>query len=1152
MPDWFGMKIGASCVKYANFAIHHMQADPNDILIQKLDAFIRKYYKNRVIRGVIYSATLILLTWLSAVALEYFGRFNSVVRAALLYGVVITTTALIAWYVILPLMHLWRIGKIIGYDEASKLVGRHFPDVSDKLLNTLQLKQYSETSGSALLRAAIEQKTAELKPIPFTSAIDLKKNIRLARYMIIPLMLYLAVFLVAPGMISDGTKRVWQYDRQFAVPAPFAFHIINKDLQAEQYSDFTVEMEVSGEQLPKEVYLVLDGNRFKMSSPETARFNYTIHGVRRHTPFVFEAAGFTSEPYLLKIITRPHLEHMVVHATFPKYLNRKPEKWENPGDMNIPAGTTLEWDLHTRSADSLWLGFNDRLFASEKVEANLFRYRKKLFMPARYFLKAIKGTAVQADSLNYMIQVVPDAYPTVTLDEQTDSLMPNLRYFMGDASDDYGISKITFNYRFLSSASKEREKQGVVFQPIPVMPNSKNQRFNHQVNLHDLGVQPSDQVEYYFEVWDNDGVFGSKATRSAVMTYKAPTEKELQQQSEQGSSALKQKMEEVIRESRSLQKELKSLETKMLENRELTWEEKKKLDNLMKRHEELSKHLEEIKQQQQELNRQEQEFKREQENLIEKQDQINKLFNELMTDDMKKMLKQLEQLMQQQNKDAIREEMEKLQLGNKDIEKELDRMLEQFKELELDKKREEAIKKMDALSQKQEELGKRSEQLDKTKSESRESRKEQISDIKREQQKLSEEFHGIKDDLKNIEQKNAELEQPKQLQSNEEDQQEIEQNQQESEKDLGDEKPGSASSKQKKAAGKMKEMSDRMKKELEAGEKEQDELNAEALREILENTLQLSKDQEKLMEDFKRVSNYNPQYVEMARQQKTVKDNARMIEDSLLSLSKRVPEISTFINREVSKLNANLAKSLEGFGSRNIGQIRLSQQQAMMNANNLGLMLSEVLKQLQDQMQSNSSGQQGKKKQKGKGKGKGKSMGSMKQMQEELNKQLREGLNKQEGKQQNPGNNSGPGSKEYARMAAQQMAIRQQMQQLLNQMGNKEKEQLGGQEKLRELQRMMEQTEKELFNKNLSRQMLMRQQEILTRLLESEKAERKQEEEKKRESEQAREKPRTAPPSFDAYQKQKQKELELLQTIPAEMQPYYKEKTRSYFGKFQP
>jgi hypothetical protein len=257
-------------------------------------------------------------------------------------------------------------------------------------------------------------------------------------------------------------------------------------------------------------------------------------------------------------------------------------------------------------------------------------------------------------------------------------------------------------------------------------------------------------------------------------------------------------------------------------------------------------------------------------------------------------------------------------------------------------------------------------------------------------------------------------------------------------------------------------------------------------------------------------------------------------------------------------------------------EIRTRQQYSMTAANNLAVMLSDVLKQMQDQMSGQGDGQKGKGKPKpgkgkGKGQGKGKSLSELKKAQEELNKQLREGLNKQEGDKgkdgqkpggDKPGDKSGQGkpgmgmpgmggmsSQEFARMAAQQQAIRQQMQKMLQQMGSKEKEGLGGNGKLQEMQKLMEQTEKELYNKQLTNQLLQRQEEIVTRLLESEKAERKQEQDQKREAEQAKEKPALPPPSFDQYIQQKNKEKELLETIPADMQPYYKEKTKEYFKK---
>ena len=78
-----------------------------------------------------------------------------------------------------PLLKLLRLGAIISHEEASKIIGEHFPEIKDKLLNTLQLQgQLSvEGAGNDLLLASIERRTEELRPVPFVNAIDLKSNL---------------------------------------------------------------------------------------------------------------------------------------------------------------------------------------------------------------------------------------------------------------------------------------------------------------------------------------------------------------------------------------------------------------------------------------------------------------------------------------------------------------------------------------------------------------------------------------------------------------------------------------------------------------------------------------------------------------------------------------------------------------------------------------------------------------------------------------------------------------------------------------------------------------------------------------------------------------------------------------------------------------
>ena len=109
----------------------------NVILIQKLDEFIRKYYKNKLIKGTIYSSALVLGAFLSIILLEFFGEFNSLIRGILFFGFLGATLTVLVNYIFTPLLKLNKIGTIISYNQAATIIGSHFTNVQDKLLNVL-------------------------------------------------------------------------------------------------------------------------------------------------------------------------------------------------------------------------------------------------------------------------------------------------------------------------------------------------------------------------------------------------------------------------------------------------------------------------------------------------------------------------------------------------------------------------------------------------------------------------------------------------------------------------------------------------------------------------------------------------------------------------------------------------------------------------------------------------------------------------------------------------------------------------------------------------------------------------------------------------------------------------------------------------------
>ena len=134
-----------------------------NILLLKLDEFIRKYYKNQLLKGLIYTLGLLLAAFLFLVVTEYFANFQTTIRTILFYFFILTSGIVITKYIVIPFLNLNKFGKIISYDDAAKIVGKHFSAINDKLINTLQLQRNSGSILSIeLLNASINQKMEEL------------------------------------------------------------------------------------------------------------------------------------------------------------------------------------------------------------------------------------------------------------------------------------------------------------------------------------------------------------------------------------------------------------------------------------------------------------------------------------------------------------------------------------------------------------------------------------------------------------------------------------------------------------------------------------------------------------------------------------------------------------------------------------------------------------------------------------------------------------------------------------------------------------------------------------------------------------------------------------------------------------------------------
>ena len=1122
-------------------------------IIDKLDLFIRKYYKNKLLKGLLLAAAILLALFIAMVVFEHFGYFGTVVRAVFFWIFVVSLVTIVGVYVVVPLLKMLRLGARISYEEAATIIGRHFPEVSDKLLNLLQLQQMGHNVDNELLQASIDQKTALLSPIPFLNAIDLRRNLKYVKYVAAPLLFIVVALIVAPSFITEPSKRIINYGTFYERPAPFSFVLENETLAAPQQSDFTVNIRVDGDEIPNDVSIVVDGTNYRMQKRDNTHYYYLFKNLQHNHEFRFSAVGVESKLYELEVLPRPAVMHFQVMLSYPSYTGLAPETLSNEGDITIPKGTRMEWVFQTKDADTLCFFTDDSRVSLHPGENGRTRVSQRAMRAFSYSF-CVNNNHVVSDTLSYSVSVVDDAYPMIVVMQMSDSLMPDRHFFKGQVKDDYGISKLEFVIvkTNVSDTSAHEERR------IPVAVTSESsQEFYYSSDFSQIVLAPGDHVEYFFEVWDNDGINGSKSSKSQSYAIQVPTEEEIDQILRTSSTAVQQQAELSISELKKIQEEINEMMRKLVDKKELSWQDKKQIEELKKKQEEVKNQLQQMRQQMQENNRLEEKFRDQSEQFMEKQKELDRLFDEVMSEEIKEMMKEMERLMNEVDKKKVQEELDNLKLKNEDLEKQLDQNIELLKRLELEKKVEQAVNKADELSKKQKELS---------------DKQGDLQESLKEQKKLSEEFHQLQKDIEQIQKDYKNLEQSEDFKVDKELQKQIEQSQQDAENKLSKGKKKDAQKSQKSAAEDLEKLSEQLAEAQMDMEQEDLAEDSEQVRLLLKTLVQLSFNQESLIGSLSNVNVQDPKYQKIIVEQNRLKDDFRNVEDSLRSMAKRQINIATVVNKELAAINSHINQSMSSLlqynesiygGFRNTTPSK-PMQYSMTSLNNLSLLLAESLDQMQNQMRQNQQQKkQGSCKRQGmkmksqcSNPGKGKpSPKSMRQMQEELNKQM-QSLKKELEKQGNKSNGRtkigerNSMSSEFAKMAAQQEMIRRMMQEY----GQEMKQQSGGNSKLAkeidDIMRQMEQTETDLVNKTITRQTIQRQQQIMTRLLQHEKAEMQREKEDRRESTEGKDQYQPSQGDLEQFKKLQEKNMELFHSTPPSFNSYYKEKVNSYFFKF--
>jgi len=943
----------------------------------KLKQFIQRYYVNELIKGSLLFLSIGCLYFLITLLIEYFLWLKPMYRTFLFWLFITVEISLLIKFIGIPIFKLLGLQKGITPTEASQLIGKHFSTVNDKLTNLLQLKE--DRFESELLVASINQKADQLSPIPFKSAVNFKGNFKYVKYVAIPILVFLAFQLSGnKEVISSSYTRVVNHNVAYIPPAPFTIVVKNKKLQAIENDDFIVDITTKGKILPTQLKINFNNESYFLNKTDFNTYQYHFKQIQNGIDFNISGNDVISKNYKIAVIQVPNIIHFSMYLNYPTYTGKKDEWIKNTGSHTVPEGTQITWKIKTKTTDKIAFSTLKKQ-AIFKKEGNLFKYNTRVFKNLNYQI-ATSNTAIKNyEKLNYNIQTIRDAYPNIQMQSKRDSLDNQIVYFLGKISDDYGLKKLQLVYNQIDSGKKE-----IINIPIK---NGNYQQFTYAFPGK-LPLIKGKGYEYYFEVYDNDAVHQYKKSKSEVFTYHKLTDAELEAQK------LKEQEKNIDNLSKSLnkikhqEKELKEINQLQKEKKELSWMDKLKVKNIFKKEDKQNQMMQKINK---DLQRNLDEFQKDKQDDTFKED-LQKRLKEQEKDLEKneKLLEELKKLKDKISDEELFDKIEKLTKEQKNKEKSLEQVLELTKRYYIKKKFEKVVNDLEALAKKQEEL----------------SKKEGDENTKEKQDALNKEFKKIQEELENIKKENQELQKPMGLDEKKENQEEIKKDQQEASDNLEKQDKKEAKKKQKDAAKKLQQMSMSMRKQQQSSSEEQMDEDIKMLRQILDNLLKYSFNQESLMDQIKNLDS-NFSMPEKLKKQHVLKDNFKHIDDSLFALSLRQPKLSEMINKEVTDVHFNINKALARFADVKTYLGVTNQQYALTAANNLANFLSTVLDAMENAAKSTGMGSCDKPG----GKGESFSLPDIIQKQEELLGKMKAGKKKGESGKPKDGEGKKPGEK---------------------------------------------------------------------------------------------------------------------------------------------
>ena len=1047
-------------------------------IITKLEKLVKKEYSLTASIGIQTSLLIAVLAFTVLVFVETLAHFSAEWRTAIIIVLSLLFIFLFAALFLLPVLKYFKIFRTTDYYKTAGKVGQHFPSIKDDLLNAMQLVSPGKEAGkysTSLIEAAFYSVFSRTKDLKFETIVNFNKAKKLLIYLSGITLFCALLILFVPGLHA-ATFRIMNFNKEYITPPKFSYDVEPGNSKVTKGDNITIHVKVKGN-IPKEVFLEVknsDQTNFEkqqLYGDSLGNFHFEIPAVRNSFKYFATAENINSDVYSIEVIDRPNVRTMDVKVISPSYSKITEVEQKDNGNVTALLGSRVDLQISsTKNLKSAFLQFSDTTKKELKVNginANGSFIVKKdndynIILTDQYGNKNLSP-------INYTVKVLYDAYPSIEIvAPNQDVNLPASNRVPLDVkiSDDYGFTKLLLNYK-LSSSKYENAQKDFKSIEIPINKAQTSEEVNYIWNLSDLGLSEQDVVTYYLEVFDNDNVSGPKSAKSSTFSVRVPTLNELLNNANDVQNQSEKDLNDTFKEAQELKQKLDEINQELKQDKkDISWQEKQKIEQAVDQFKKLQDKVSDISKQLEKMQQNLQQNNLLSKETMEKYSELQKLFDQMSNEEMRKAMEQMQNVLQSLNRQLTQQQMENFKLNEDQFKQSIERTMNLLKRIQVEQKVDELLKRTDQITQQQKEL------QNQTKNSNRQDKSEQ-KQLGEKQNDLTKDLDNYDKQLDDLSRKMDELkDMPKDKLDKIKKEFEKQQNQQlskQASQNLQQDQIPQAQQNQSQISQNMNQMKNQM-QDLKQSIQQQSQAQAFTdMMRITDNLITLSKQQESLKKQAEQLDPNSSEFNQNAQQQNDIQRNLDKVMQQMSALSQKTFAITPEMGKALGDAKQEMNKSINGLQNRNGNQASISQGKAMESLN----MAAELVKSSMEQMM--------------KGGGQGGMMSLMQQLQQMSGQQMSLNNLTQMMQQAANGNLTMQQQAELQRLAQQQDMIRKSLQQL-----NKEAMKSGESKKipadLNDIAKRMEEVVKNLSSDQIDNQTVQKQEHILSKLLDAQRS----------------------------------------------------------------